>query len=242
MRGRTIDRYVNKWKGSKEYIKYGEWLAEPRSGEVFKGQKIFIRQTGDSLIATFDEGNVSNNTLHSIYPLQTNTKVSLYYLLGLLNSRLMNWYYQIVNYLEMGKPMAEVKGIYVKKLPIAIGTQEQVQRIEKAVEKLLGMCQVKFNNKYNFIYYIQRIYEPKKVTEKLIDFELLSFKEFVGELKKAKVKLSASQQKDLLGLYEETLIEIVDIDKLIEAVQKELDFIIFDIYNIPEATIDKIMQ
>lgn len=56
------------------------------------GEKILIRQTGDSLIATFDKGNVSNNTLHSIYPLETNKSVSLYYLLGILNSKLLNWY------------------------------------------------------------------------------------------------------------------------------------------------------
>ncbi len=90
MRGRFIERYTNLWQSYGEYIKYGEWLAEPRSEKVFMGEKILIRQTGDSLIATFDKGNVSNNTLHSIYPLETNKSVSLYYLLGILNSKLLN--------------------------------------------------------------------------------------------------------------------------------------------------------
>ena len=110
MRGRVVERYFNSWNSYGEYIKYGEWLAEPRSEEVFMGEKLFIRQTGDSLIATYDKGNVSNNTLHSIYPLDTNESVSLYYLLGVINSKLLNWYYKIVNYLEVGKQMAEVKG------------------------------------------------------------------------------------------------------------------------------------
>lgn len=79
MRGRFIERYFNSWDGYREYIKYGEWLAEPRSEQVFMGEKLFIRQTGDSLIATYDKGNVSNNTLHSVYPLDTNVSVSLYY-------------------------------------------------------------------------------------------------------------------------------------------------------------------
>lgn len=52
MRGRTIGRFTNRWKISGEYIKYGRWLAEPRNPDVFAGEKIFIRQTGDSLIAT----------------------------------------------------------------------------------------------------------------------------------------------------------------------------------------------
>lgn len=242
MRGRMIDRYTNKWKGNKEYIKYGEWLAEARSEKIFRGKKLFIRQTGDSLIATYDEGNVSNNTLHSIYPLENNTEVSLYYLLGLLNSSLLNWYYKIVNYLEIGKPMAEVKGTYIKKLPIAIGMPEQVQNVERLVQRLLDLCQKRYDSKFDFVNYILKAYEPKKLTEKIYDFEELSFKEFVKELKKAKVSLSALQQKDLLGLFEISINNIVCMDKQIKEIQKELDFIIFDIYKIPDIIIRKIID
>lgn len=242
MRGRIIDKYTNKWKGSKEYIKYGEWLAEPRSSEVFNGKKLFIRQTGDRLIATYDEGNVSNNTLHSIYPLENNTEISLYYLLGLLNSKLLNWYYQIVNYLEIGKTMAEVKGIYIKKLPIAVGLSEQIQNVEDAVQRLLDLCQKRYDSKYSFIHYIAETYEPRKVSERLLDFEELSFKEFVEELKKVKVKLSASQQKDLLELYEDSINEITGMDKRIKDIQGRLDFMVFDIYKIPAEVVKRIME
>ncbi len=34
MRGRVVERYFNSWNSYGEYIKYGEWLAEPRSEEV----------------------------------------------------------------------------------------------------------------------------------------------------------------------------------------------------------------
>ena len=232
MRGRIIERYTNKWKGSKEYIKYGEWLAEPRSAQVFGGKKLFIRQTGDSLIATYDEGNVSNNTLHSIYPLESNTEISLYYLLGILNSSLMNWYYQVVNYLEIGKPMAEVKGIYIKKLPIALGTPEQRQQIEDKVIQLLEMSQKKYDVRYSFIHYIIKTYEPSKITEKLVAFDELTFKEFVSELGKAKVKMSASQQKDLLELYEDSIEETINMHKKIEVALQEVDSLVEGIYNI----------
>ncbi len=241
MRGRIIDRYTNKWKETKEYIKYGEWLAEPRSPEVFKGKKLFIRQTGDSLIATYDEGNVSNNTLHSIYPLE-DTGISLYYLLGIINSRLLNWYYQIVNYLEIGKPMAEVKGIYIKKLPIAIGDDVQIKSVEGLVKKLLDICQRQFDIKNSFIHYITKTYEPKKITERLADFEGLSFKEFIDELKKVKVKLTATQQKDLLVLYEDTVNEMVEMENQINSLKNSLDYVVFDIYNTPDSVIQKIMN
>lgn len=234
MRGRTIERYTNKWKESGEFIKYGEWLAEPRNPEVFAGEKLFIRQTGDSLVATFDIGNVSNNTLHSIYLRPTNEDIGLYYLLGLLNSKLLNWYYQTVNYLEIGKPMAEVKGMYIKKLPIAIGNNEQVLQVESSVKQLLELCQKKYDKKYKFINFICKTYEVKRVTERLREFDKLTFKEFVGELKKQKIKLSVQQQMDLLEMYEEILKDIDSIKRNIRYIQYNLDEIIFVIYNIPK--------
>jgi hypothetical protein len=242
MRGRMIEKYVNKWKGCKEYIKYGEWLAEPRTESVFKGKKLLVRQTGDSLIATYDEGNVSNNTLHSIYLMESNRVASLYYLLGIINSKLLNWYYQIENYLEIGKPMAEVKGIYLKKLPIAIGTKEQIQYVEEAVASLLDLCQSRYDKKYSFIHYIQKTYEPKKITEKMEDFELLSYKDFVDELKKQKVKLTELQKMELLEIFDDKKETVMKIDLKIKAIQKDLDFMIFDIYKIKEDVIHRIMD
>ncbi|MBU0702056.1 Eco57I restriction-modification methylase domain-containing protein [bacterium] len=54
LRGRDIDRYVNKWNGER-WIKYGPHLAEPRPSAKFDASiKIVIRQTGDSLVATLD--------------------------------------------------------------------------------------------------------------------------------------------------------------------------------------------
>lgn len=232
-RGRSIERYTNMWGSNREYIKYGEWLAEPRSPEIFAGEKLFIRQTGDSLIAMCDKGNVSNNTLHSIYPLPNNHQVGLLYLLGLLNSTLMNWYYKTVNYLEVGKPMAEVKGIYIRKLPVAVPDTESLAKVEHLVKTISGLCQQRFDFKRKFLYYIQTAYEPKKLTEKLDGFEQLSFKDFIIELKKQKVKMSASQQMELLYLYEEQQSEITRMTSQIAEVYNALDDLVFSIYEIP---------
>lgn len=240
-RGKYIDRYTDKWNSSKEYIKYGEWLAEPRSSEVFEGEKLFIRQTGDTLIAMLDKGNVSNNTLHSIFPLQNNKDVSLLYLLGILNSSLMNWYYQKVNYLELGKPMAEVKGIYIKKLPIAVGSDNQKNIIESLVKELIQLCQNRYDEKYKFINYIIKAYEPKKVTEKMENFEQISFKDFCSELKKQKVKLTSAEQINLLSAFEELVEMTNDFTKRISAKYEELDTQVFDLYKIDESTSKEII-
>lgn len=239
-RGKYIERYQDKWQANKEYIRYGEWLAEPRSKEVFDGEKIFIRQTGDTLIANYDEGNVSNNTLHSIYPLESNKEVGLFYLLGILNSSLMNWYYQKVNYLEIGKPMAEVKGIYIKKLPIAVVNEEQRKTIENDVKSLLEICQKLCDEKIKFIHYIIQVYEPKKTTEKMDNFDAISFKEFCTELKKQKVKLSPSEQMELLTLFENTVKSVSVLRGQAKVMYKKIDDAIYSIYGIDEQTAHRI--
>lgn len=233
MRGRYIERYTNLWNIHPEYIKYGEWLAEPRLENVFMGKKLFVRQTGDSLIATYDEGNISNNTLHSIYQLENNENISLYYLLGLINSKLLNWYYKIVNYLEVGKPMAEVKGIYIRKLPIALADDTTMSSIEAYVKELLDACATRCIKKQRFVSFISNAYEPKKISERLENFNEISFKEFCAEMKKQKVKLTASQEMDLLTLFDQYKGEIERLSLTITKMQSSLDDIIFEIYDIP---------
>lgn len=242
MRGRFVERYYNSWNSYGEYIKYGEWLAEPRSEEVFMGEKLFIRQTGDSLIATYDKGNVSNNTLHSIYPLDTNESVSLYYLLGVINSKLLNWYYKIVNYLEVGKPMAEVKGIYIRKLPVATADIAITESVEVYVKELMELCSRRYLIKQEFITFIMNAYEPRKISEQLERFYDNSFKDFCVELKKQKVKLTASQQMELLPLFDERKKQILEISAHIKTIQISLDDMIFSIYQIPPAISDMIKE
>lgn len=242
MRGRFIDRYSNLWASYGEYIKYGEWLAEPRSAQVFMGEKLFIRQTGDSLIATYDKGNVSNNTLHSIYPLKTNSSVSLYYLLGIINSKLLNWYYKIVNYLEVGKPMAEIKGIYIRKLPIAVVDRSIMGNVENYVKELLALCSTRYSARQEFLNFIINVYEPKKISEQLEHFYESSFIDFCKELKKQKVKLTASQQMELLPLFNERKKQLEQISIRISEVQLSLDDMIFSIYQIPKNVAEMIKQ
>ena len=73
-------------------------------------------------------------------------------------------------------------------------------------------------------------------------FTKLSFKEFINELKKQKVKLTAAQQMDLLSLYDEQKIKLEQISLQINELQSSLDDIVFSIYQIPQNISDMIKQ
>ncbi len=232
MRGKRISRFTSMWDG--EYIKYGENLAAPRNPDIFFREKLFIRQTGDTIIAQIDNNNVANNTLHVIFPKRINEDDSIdnKYLLGILNSTLMTWFYQTTHPLEVGKPMAEVKKNFVEDLPVILGSNEQQTLLISIVEDLLSFCEERYDEKKKFLNYIDKVYEPKAISEKLESFEALSFKEFCGELKKQKIKLSSSEKMDLLSLFEEKVKTIGDISRSIESKQIELDALVYDIYGI----------
>ena len=138
--------------------------------------------------------------------------------------------------------MAQVKKTFVEELPVSIGTQEQIEQIETIVSNLLIMCQKKYEQKKQFLNYIVNVYEPNKVSEQMESFTKLSFKEFINELKKQKVKLTAAQQMDLLSLYDEQKIKLEQISLQINELQSSLDDIVFSIYQIPQNISDMIKQ
>ena len=114
--GRDFHRYTWNIQESR-WISYGNWLAEPRYAAPFDEKvKIVIRQTADSIIAQIDENQyLSLKNVHNVKILDKDLNYS--YLLGLLNSKVMTWWYrQLIP--EKGRVFAEVKVVNLEKLPI----------------------------------------------------------------------------------------------------------------------------
>ena len=116
LRGKDIYRYKTN-PIEIRFLKYGKWLAEPRPSADFDSErKIFIRQTGDSLIATADYKKLlCLNNMHVLVPKYDS--INEKYFLGVINSKMMNWYYHSLNP-EIGEALAEVKKTNVACLPI----------------------------------------------------------------------------------------------------------------------------
>ena len=118
LRGSLINRYVNYWDGD-YWVKYGPWLAAPRDPNLFFKvlEKIVMRQTGDSLIGIIvDNSYVCRNNLHMVIT-REGFQYSLKFLLGIINSKLMNYYYSKINP-EKGEALAEVKAAHLERLLI----------------------------------------------------------------------------------------------------------------------------
>ena len=142
LRGSLIHRYIIEWNKN-SWISFGNWLAEPRYSASYDApEKIIIRQTGDSLIATLDTHQfIVRDNLYTIIPFESSD--NLHILLGLLNSRLLGWFYQNVINPEVGEALAQVKRTHLDALPIPPfdlkRTSDRVRhdKLVKLVDKML---------------------------------------------------------------------------------------------------------
>lgn len=138
MRGSLMNKYENRWNNN-SWIQYGEWLAAPRDKNIFEAEeKIIVRQTGDSIIATIiGKDIICRNNLHILISKEVNHKL----ILGILNSKLTDFYYYQINP-ERGEVLAEVKKNHVEQLPlpkINDKNQESNNLIVSYVEQLLQL-------------------------------------------------------------------------------------------------------
>ena len=139
LRGKDIEKYLIKWDGTR-WMKYGDNLAAPRYTANFDAtEKIVIRQTGDSLIATLDTKQfVCLKNMHVITA--KNPEFALKYILALLNSRLLDFFYQTLNP-EKGEALAEVKKENVEKLLIKQIPLTEQHPFEALVDQILAAKQ-----------------------------------------------------------------------------------------------------
>jgi tRNA1(Val) A37 N6-methylase TrmN6 len=96
--------------------------------------KIIVRKTGNKIIAALDkDGLIIEQSLYGIINL--NPKFSYKYILGILNSKLMHWYY--LNFLITNlNSTPQIKKYSLNQIPIKFCEAERQDKIEKLVDKI----------------------------------------------------------------------------------------------------------
>jgi hypothetical protein len=112
-------------------VRPGLWMRTP---EIFERKKILTRQTADEIIAAYDKDNFYySNTLHGTTI--TDSNYDVLYILAILNSKLLTWYYR-TNTAEEGKTFAQIKIALLKLLPIRKAGKGKQKAIVTFVKKI----------------------------------------------------------------------------------------------------------
>lgn len=96
LEGADVQRYFVKWGGN-EYISYGNWLGAPRDQKFFKLPRILVRQIISGkpprIYAAYTKEELYNTQSVFSVILKNKIELNLLFILGLLNSSLINFYH-----------------------------------------------------------------------------------------------------------------------------------------------------
>lgn len=238
VRGRNFNKYSLYFEEDPKYIEYiREKLHRPREERLFLvDRKLLIRQTGDRVISTID--NTKLYAWKSVFVILTNEEIlKLEYLLVILNSKTINFYYQkIVG--EAGRTFAQVKGVNLDKLPIKNISLIKQQPFVEMADKMLFLNKDLQNFSSKFVKLLVSELAVEDPSKKLQEWFKLTFADFVKELKKKKIELSLSQKSEWMDFFETEKQKVNTIQAEIEATDKQIDQMVYNLYELTPEEIE----
>src|SRR5690554_860322 len=243
--GSSFNRYQLLWDDD-NWVEYGEWLAAPRDSLIFDAkEKLIFRQTSDSIKGTkISSGYVMRNNTHIL--LNNSGVVSLDYALGILNSKITDFYYWTINP-ERGEAMAEVKAFHLGMLRIPLANSNIQSTIAVKANKILDLNSKVNHLEKKFCTYISSSFENISFTRKLQSWHTLDFSDFIKELNKAikkagGEKLSKLDEMEWMELFETKKKEALELKAEIDRTDREIDRLVYELYGLTDEEVQIVEQ
>lgn len=236
LKGGDVNRYNINWNGNL-WISYGEWLAAPRNKKYFVSKRILVREiTADKLFCAYTEEEFYN-TPSCINLINEKNILALKYALTLLNSQLIAWLHNKVS------PKAN-KGLFpkilindIRNIPlVAISAEKQQPFIEQA-DKMLSLNKTLQELSQKVQRNISREFSINDLSKKLENWYSLTYKEFLEELEKKKVKLSLAKKAEWEEYFLQESEKAKTIAQEIAATDKTIDKMVYALYELTEEEI-----
>jgi len=239
LEGKDVGRYFVSWSGL--YLKYGECLAAPRTFDLFNGKKIIIREiTGKypkSIIATYNEETYLYNMSNIAIIEKEGKSISLKYILSILNSSLMSYYFMKNTAKSVRKMFPKIILNDLRLFPFKEITKEKQQSFIEKSDKILELNEKLQGKKNKFLNRMHDNFKIKKIGKNLKSFFNYDFKTFVSELKKSKIKLSLIQQDEWEEYFTAYKTEINQLQSEIKTTDKAIDRMVYELYGLTEEEI-----
>jgi len=234
--GSEIKRYY--LKENTKYVYYiSELLDRPRDERIFLlNEKLISKFVGKKLTFCYDNHqHYVINTACSIELIDK--KVNLYFLLTILNSKLINFYFQQI-FSDNRDTFPIMKSGNIESLPMKyISSNKQQPFIEKA-DLMFSLNKQKHERINKFLHRLETNFEIEKFSKKINAFYDYDFKTLISELKKKKIKLTFSQQ-DEFEKYFNNFKEIINqLQSHIDKTDNEIDQMVYKLYGLTKEEIE----
>jgi hypothetical protein len=232
LRGRDINRYSFNFGDTYVLFDPGKLWSNTDEGFFKADEKIINRQTGDRLIAVYDdEQYFCLDSTHVQVLKDKNFKLK--YILALFNSKLLNFVYRKLTE-EVGRTFAQIKTITLKQLPIVRAAQEQQQVFVCKVDRMINFNKELNEYRLKVIQLLKSKWPNLNVTGRISAWYTLTFEEFRKELEKQKIKFSLPEQAEWLQYFNEQKQKAESISSLIKKTDNEIDQMVYQLYQLTE--------
>jgi tRNA G10 N-methylase Trm11 len=236
LRRSDFGRYTTDFKG--EHIFYRPDLmiknkktARPGDKERFENKKIIAMDIAKSVIATIDYDNFYIKDA-LIFIDKKDSNIELEYILGLINSSLLRYYYS-----EKFKVISVAKNAILD-LPIKITEDYTLQKqIIKLATEIVNMNKEFKRQLYQIAEILRHQLVLEKLPTKLNNFYELSFDEII---KISKTQLNLEKKSELLNFIEKNKQKLIRLKEYIQSLDNEIDQITYKIYNLSDEEIKQI--
>lgn len=230
VRGADINRWTIDFKG--EYVIYqpeqmrqNKSTARPGTTERFEQPKVFVRDTGGGLMATYDDTAYYAKDVILIEHEEQST-ILLKTLAALLNSKPLRWYY------ETTFPTLHVQRDELASLPIP--NLDNSGELAALADTMLSLNSQLQEKRSRFLRRLNDNMEGLKITTALQQFDQMDFKGLMAELKKQKLSIPLKQQDEWEDFFKERVAECQALSAQIKATDEEIDNKVFDLYGLTE--------
>ena len=232
--GADIFRY--QYSSPTKYFDYKD--SNIKSGgdsSIYEKERIVIRQIGQTpIIGYCEKGILTSNTIYNLY--LTNTDYSLKYVFAVLNSAIIKSFW-LSKFSDNKDLFPKIKGYQLKQLPIPkISLKLQLPFIEKA-DLMLSLNKELQEALQQFQRILERKFELETLPTKLQNWYTLTFKEFLTELSKKKIRLTLTQESEWETYFLQEQTKAIAIKKQIDFTDKEIDQMVYELYGLTEEEI-----
>lgn len=221
-------------KDSRKLYAATDWytLVRPGNLQMIYNKKILLKGIGINVECGILGEKTAFNGANCPGIILNSDKISFEYLLGILNSDLTTVYLNAIVPKKLGGYF-RYNTTNLKNIPIVVPEDKDlIEEIEIAVSKNIDLRTKIEDQKGRFLRRMENNLEVKKITRKLEDFENLSYKEWLTEIKKQKVSLSLTQQDEWEEYFTSFRKVISQEESIFESNSKEINKLINKIYGL----------
>ncbi|GMQ28274.1 Eco57I restriction-modification methylase domain-containing protein [Algoriphagus confluentis] len=227
--GRDVNRYFSEFSGT--FVKFIKSEMKSNANEdFFQRPKILMRRTGSNIIATLDLSN--SFALKNLYLIFPKSEASIYSILAQLNSKLFSFLHESKTGAE-NKAFAQFQGVYILDFPY----KEFSFDLKPFIDQIILATVEKRKIIQSFISHLISKDFFKEPSTKLQNWPDLDFKGFLGELKKAKVHLSLSEEAEWMAYFTEQKAKALALQADIDRIDREIDALVYELYGLTEEEI-----